>query len=452
MKQRGDAKALCEQGKQFEHTGNLLLACDAFQSALRYAKTKQERLEADQQVARVSALMECTSFRPADYARSLHKAVSIYCYGRSGTHFLKSLLDGHPSIILSMLDGTKIWSLWDDMLSQGKAWSVAQLIETIFTVFPAEFNEGTMHEKLKMDGMCSLGDEQDGIFSIDKARFAEHFSAIVQSVSEIEDVTFLYQAVQLAASWALGRKHDFSRGIPVIVEGGIHFCTNHVQTKQFLQAFPSATLLQMVRNPAIAFASALKYQLHSGKTSLYNLCYQLVSLFHEPPLGPSGNNTYLVRLEDLHLYPRQTLMLVCDCLGIDWNDSLLHSTFVGMKWWNTSTSDQISGFTTHTISKTYDELLSPFDKQRLQAMLRVKYEAWGYPLNEWTSDDPPEEWLKIPFKFEALFSQDEATLATNRKMIHKLLLKQLNEERCRDDNDRGEYKACLLSPERTGAI
>ncbi|MDQ0897550.1 sulfotransferase [Paenibacillus sp. V4I7] len=279
--------------------------------------------------------------------------------------------------------------------------------------------------------------------------FAAHFTEIVHAVRDIPDERFLYQAIQLAAAQALGRIYDFKKGIPVIVEGGIHFGTNIEQTRRLVQLFPAAKLIHAVRDPVIAFASAMNYQLRSGHATVYNLCYQLYSLFQAVPAYEQWiERTYVVRLEDLHTRSLETLQLICGCLDIGWSDTLLISTFGGKKWWNTLTSEVLSGFTTRTISKTYDELLTQFDKLRFRIMLRSKYDSWGYPINDETEtlEKPIEDLLELPFAFEKEYARDELTLKAKNKIIRKLLRKQMSIQ------IPYERKVHVLSPEMLVSI
>lgn len=437
---------LLELGSLYEKQGRLLEANDLYRRAKRSAVSSEYMPEIEKDLARIHMLMERAVFTKRDYAASLNKVVSIYCYGRSGTHLIKSLLDGHPNIILTMLNGMEIFKLWQSTIKPSEgSMDKEEIVDAIFKTFPDEFNEGCILEEPKQNGMCALGEGRDQIFTIDRVQFKTAFLEITES-ADLMDKAFFYQAVQLAASCAMGRTYDFTSELPVIIEGGIHFGTSVAETEQFIELFPFAKLFHMIRNPVIAFASALNYQLHAGKASVYNLCFQLQALFHGVPVSARWTDrTYLVKLEDLHVKPEATLELICKHLGIDWDESLLHSTFGGMKWWNSLTSEVVSGFNTRTISKSYDELLSSFDKFRLESMLRIKYRAWGYPGHDYYNYDNLMELLAFPFKFEKQYGEFIENPAIIRTMVHRLCMKLLAEEHELGDTDRLEYQVQLLS-------
>jgi hypothetical protein len=409
LRQPDDAVLLLQLGGIAERRQRSLEAGDWYRRALRTSVKDQQRKQAEDGVARVKERITVVPLSLRECAMSLNKVVSVYCYGRSGTHLVKSLLDGHPDVIVTMLDGPRIFELWNEQVKdhEGRL-DVEVLIGTIFDTFEELFNEGVTYDEPRMNGMCTLGVNRDELFTLDRARF-KHYFAQIMSNGDKPDMKLFYQAVQLSAAYALGRTYDFTEGIPVIVEGGIHFGTRVEETERLVKLFPQTVLLHVVRNPVIAFASALKFQLASGQANLYNLSFQIVSLFQSVPASAEWTSrTAVMKLEDLHTEPRATLDLLCGTLGIEWNDSLLQSTFGGKKWWNTLTSALVSGFNTKTISNSYDELLSSFDKFRLESMLRVKYKAWGYESHDYDNDDQLNEMLKLPFKFEQLWSDQES--------------------------------------------
>ena len=447
LRQPSDTALLLQLAGIVERRQRWLEAGDLYRRALRATPSEQQRLQAENGASRIRERLDAAPVSLRDCAKSLYKAVSVYCYGRSGTHLVKSLLDGHPDIILTMLDGTRIFELWNDRLKDHEGTLDAEaLTGVIFETFRDLFNEGEVYDEPKMNGMCSLGEERNELFTLDRERFKHYFTQIV-SDGDKPDMKLFYQAVQLSAAYSLGRTFDFAEGIPVIVEGGIHFGTRVEETERLVKLFPHAVLLHVVRNPVIAFASALKFQLAAGQANLYNLSFQIVSLFQSVPAEDEWTSrTAVMKLEDLHTRSRETLELLCGTLGIRWSDVLLQSTFGGKKWWNTLTSAQVSGFNTKTISNSYDELLSSFDKFRLESMLRVKYRAWGYESHEYDNEEQLFEMLKLPFKFERLWSEQETERASNRAMIQRLFAKLLREERARGTDDRAEYRVKLLSP------
>lgn len=465
LREPEELSVLQELGALCEQQGRMLEALDLYARAERLAGASGEGRLLARECERLRALIGSMQLTKRDYAASLNKVVSIYCYGRSGTHLLKSLLDGHSKVMVTMLSGPELIKLWrQEVEPRGGRPDMEALAEAIFAAFPGEFNEGCVMEEPRMNGMCALGEQRDQLFTIDRARFREELLDMAETVDEL-DMKLFYQTVQLAAFIALGGSCKPEEGeLPLMVEGGIHFGTNVSDTAQLLELFPYASLLHMVRNPAIAFGSALNYQLKSDKATLYNLCFQLQSLFHGVPAKPEwAEQTYVLRLEDVHAQPEATLRLLSVYLGIRWEDSLLRSTFGGLKWWNSLTSELLSGFTDRTVSKTYDELLSPLDKAKLARMLRVKYHAWGYASEggrgeesacseQSTREGEPGdgekllyEQLKEPFRFEPLYEAATGQSGAVRTVIYRLCVKLLAAEQQADERERAEYKALLLS-------
>jgi hypothetical protein len=441
------AELLLRRAGECERSGKLLEANDAYLRALRHADEIEERQEAERGAARMSRELDRRTPSPVECAKSMNKAISLYCYGRSGTHFLKSLLDGHPQIVLTMLDGTKLLELWEEKLKRSLPLNSDAIADAVMEKLPFEFNEGRVYKEPQLNGMCSMGESKDYVFRIDRIRFREGLRKFL-GAEEAPDAKLFYQAVQLAAAYGLGRTYDFRKGIPTIVEGGIHFGLYIQETERLLALFPDLRLLYMVRRPDIAFASALKFQLKSGQANIYNLCFQLkLVLQHTPAMPHWIDRTLAIRLEDLHRGPHTILKSLCDALDLDWSDTLLGSTFGGVKWWNTTTSAAVSGFNTITTSNEYGELLSDEDKKRLERFLWRKYKAWGYADASPAEGEDLQELLSVPFKFEAQYGGNPSELGTNRMMIRRILSQFALEDRALDQSnaDLHQVKPICLS-------
>ncbi len=434
-------------GYVYERQGCLLEANDAYIRALRQAGGEDDIYSTRKNISRISDIIKGTSFSKADYAKSLYKVVSVYCYGRSGTHFFKSLLDNHPETIVTMLNGIKILNLWDSEIKDKiNDLSYEYIIDKIFEVLHTEFNDGKVYNEPKLNGMYVMGENRNEFYCINRAKFKQEFINIIKGYDSL-DARFFYQAVQLAASYALGRNYDFTKGIPVIIEGGIHFSTYANLTQQLLNVFPYTKFIHMIRKPTESVASTVRSLAKSGLGDINLLCSNLVILLHRVPVSVDWvSRTYLIKLEDLHTKSRETLQLVCDHLDISWNDHLFESTFGGIKWWNTITSEVVSGFNTITISKTHDDVLSSFDKFRLECLLRVKYKAWGYESFNFFDFETLKKLFEYPFKFEKLYAKSEDEYNLNRRIICRNFLKYLKEENSLGDIDRYEYNVKLLSP------
>ena len=85
-----------------------------------------------------------------------------------------------------------------------------------------------------------------------------------------------------------------------------------------------------------------------------------------------------VRLEDLHANPKKTLNAICGWLGIPWHESLMESTFNGIKYWNVAGSIQTSGFNQDITAEAFKSFISPFDRWRLELLFHDRFSAFGY--------------------------------------------------------------------------
>lgn len=449
LKENSDScSLLCELGDLYRQTGRMLEAKDSYIRAGVHVQNESDKKLCQEKIEQISEAMKACSYKDEDYAKSLNKVVSIYCYGRSGTHFFKSLLDGHPKIILTMLNGTKILRLWDT-LSMQQGQNVFQedlegVTAQIFETFQDLFNEGKEYFEAQLNGMCSMGEERNEVFTIDKERFRYKFANIIK-FSGIVDKKFFYQAVQLAAAYGIGYEYDFTTGIPVIVEGGIHFSKSDKATEELLEVFPYTRLLHMVRKPVIAFASSLKFLIKSNQATADNLTANVMAMFADIPMKEEwADRTRIIKLEELHLKSKEILQAFCNFMDIKWSETLLQSTFGGIKWWNTSTSVTLSGFNTKTISNTYDELLSSFDRFRLELLLQSKYEAWNYETFEIGCYEEVNALYKEPFKFEQFFIHNVTDSNMIKKIMNKLFYKQLRYIMNTPKEEQADYKGRMI--------
>jgi hypothetical protein len=75
----------------------------------------------------------------------------------------------------------------------------------------------------------------------------------------------------------------------------------------------------------------------------------LYSIYPYPTARPGWS--VAVRLEDLHLRPRDTLSALCGWLELRWDDCLLSSTFAGKRWWNRPGMRRVNGFSRAIIGR-----------------------------------------------------------------------------------------------------
>jgi len=148
--------------------------------------------------------------RPED----LRRVVSIHYYGRSGSLFLQSLLDGHPQVV--MLPGTylagfyRFWEMFGQLPALKLLGAFITNYDVLFDarspvpVFEVGRNVGTTL------GFDRMGENQDRALGVDRDEFMEIMLAHVIRVCDDPNVDrlprrFFLQAIHAAYAQALGR-------------------------------------------------------------------------------------------------------------------------------------------------------------------------------------------------------------------------------------------------------
>ncbi len=347
--------------------------------------------------------------------RRAERVVSIHYYGRSGSIFLQSLLDGHPDVLTfpaNYLGG--FYSFWNEYGDRSPLHIVKAFLhhyEVLFDPTSAEevFDVGPYAgQEYDFDKM---GPNHDEALGVDRERFRDILLA--KCLIEVKDFEngrlerkFFLQALHVAYAEALGR--DLTGRQPLIV---FQAHTPHIDVIEMLFAdfVPKIRFLHSVRDPINTMASWFNEMMrflddpplvlprrtlgrsidHAKPILSQHLNKDIIDqrLETDPDTQRAiewvAENSRAVRLEDLHTKPRETLEKICAWLELDWHDCLLESTFDGKLWhWSTG-GRTVSGFQTATIKQQHSDAVSWYDRLRLRFFFADKYDAWDYPLAPW---------------------------------------------------------------------
>ena len=362
--------------------------------------------------------------------RTIERAVSIHYYGRGGSFFLQSLLDGHPDVLTfpaNYLCGYFVF--WDEFGHLPAVELCAAFVDCYDVLFDPrsqtpvlgagagiglEFNFTAMGERHSE----ALGVDRD-LFAFTLLRLLKH--EIADAMTETVARKFFFQALHVAYAEALGRQFDSPNPLIVFQAHNPFF---HAIDQLFSDFGPDLKCLHSVREPLQTLASWYRSMREDEGVDDLDLPRDTLvrALAHASPiftwthhLSPdfqgvgryvemNQRNSRAVRLEDLHQAPEETTQRLCHWLGIDWHQALLASTFDGKLWHWKVRGETLSGFQSQTISRRHDDVLSGFDRLRLRFLLADKHAAWGYGLPAWFGLTPLRLlafglWL-LPFRME----------------------------------------------------
>ena len=350
----------------------------------------------------------------------LRRVVSIHYYGRSGSLFLQSLLDNHPELL--MIPGTYMtgfYRFWEMFGQLPAIKMMAAFITNYDVLFDARSPIPVFHVGANAGislGFDAMGDGQDHTLGVDQGVFIECLLAHVVRVcsdpnTERISRRYFLQAVHVAYAEALGREIPSKDPVLVLQTHNPYFEEVEALYEDFGEGIK---FLHCLREPVQTLGSWYAHwwevctgtnpkgapqQLQLAGASMARGIDRAKPIFaqyahHFPNESRSRDiiawaieNTRGVRLEDLHDHPRETLERVIAWLGIEWNDSLLHSTFDGFPWqFRTTGGVTVKGFQTTTISKKHHRFIPVLDRLRLQLLFADAYETWGYsihPLLTW---------------------------------------------------------------------
>ena len=349
-------------------------------------------------------------------ADSLESVAAIVYHGRSGTMFFQSLLDYHPQIL--MMPGTFVMTYhnwWDERECANL--SIDQVIDRFVTDFEVLFNVNalTCPQNNNNPGIWAnfhtMGESRKEVLEADKDVFLRVVAENIPYGKTFNRKLF-FQAVHLAYAVAIGQDIKTSSQAPWIV---FHLhAADPGRAHKIVEDFPSAVFFHTVREPVQSLGSRLKQVMSPFNTDGGSTVEELVHRIQAHYMGGGAilpqcyPNSYAIKLEDLKSNTQGTLLKVCQTLGIDWNDSLLDSTFGGLTWWNVSGAAQSGAFDKKSINKRHEDLFTEFDRLRLRILAQELNQAWNYDHEIWESDVEYIEMLGHPFKFERTLFADDA--------------------------------------------
>ena len=370
---------------------------------------------------------------------SLTRIVAIMVAGRAGSGLMYSLLDSHPSILSTpdvlMMGYYQFW------LEHGHL-PAEELVESFIDYYAVMFDarkpskcDRTGSQVGLFCGFDSLGEKRDQVLTADVKIFSKTIFHYLPTGKAVTRRTF-FLALHVAYADAIGHSVDNDP----IIAFGLHI--NHaLSVKMFIEDFPAAQFLHMVREPIQTVGSGFKnyWQLGTRKPGLFYGCILGRFLSGYPVWEGFHAQSCAVRLEDLHRRPREVMLALCGWLGIPWSTVLLKSTVNGLKWWNDKSTMQVSGFSEAILSQKFTSYLSRFDKFRLKILFHYRFSSWGYFRNDaWLARRRIVKilcvpLLALPFKAEWLMLRHATSsrrdifrhvywyIVTRRLMINQIL-------------------------------
>ena len=365
--------------------------------------------------------------------------IALLPFGRSGSLFLHSLFDGHPDI--ATLPGIyfKGWfgmNSWQQVApdlscSDWRERLVAMVIKKHLPLFDANNKQnvpgkpfGDSNWLSKDLGFMEMGNDRSWPFIVDQNAFAATFLNLLQMHESI-DIKRCFELIHRAFEIAI-RCNEGDGSKP---NGHIFYHIHNpdlFERAHFLQHYPQAILLHLMRNPVQSLESWLllvdlgnryshvdcedsKFE-NSGQlknwSQVVNKVVTMAINMRLPDNRLPGRRG--VRLEDVKQNPRKTMPKLAAWMGISDHAVLYESSFCGLQYWGPSSkaTGKITGFDTKAIDQPLGRLFGPKDVVIFETLFWPLASLYRYSdLNAEGFHRRLKEirpWLDEPLEFENL--------------------------------------------------
>lgn len=420
-------------------------------------------------------LHDCPSY-VGPHPGNVNEIIPVCFYGRSGTTFFMSLLDGHPEIITAGdCEFREYFKRFDFIVGNGVVQN--QLRNALLHYARnLEYEGKNCNNYVEIGGrrihipatLCFANEKPEngelfyippkeddeykyqgpyiGYFISIFLKMVERFFGDVNKVSLSEKDFFVIFI--LAYNWSIGRQYSESASK---IAWNMHIpCSTVARNAQ--SKFPKITLIHMIRKPLQSLGSHFKRYMNPTKGMEPNIPVHayVVKLFAEQLNGDTpliecrpADDEFAIRLEDIHSSPRETLGNIAGRLGVAWSGSLLESAFFGkvLEWKGSSYRQTIVGFSTEHLKDDHPDIFSAEDARFIESLFYDNYKKWGYKLsNDITyeeSRDYVSKRIPVPMKMEVLCWEKSCQEGVSRVEVVKSynLLRDALEKRIIDGGE-----------------
>jgi hypothetical protein len=361
------------------------------------------------------------------------------CYGRGGSFFLHSLLDGHPQVMSLPPYMMNLAQHIIDTLTLDNMAFAEQFVDDYRNLFTDDLSLCSSNKYINIDN--NVARTQTGLLNLDPNIFSKLLCHELGNIEACFKTRFI--AIHTTIYKALGI--DTKDKTTIFYQ--LH--TPHYQImRQLRDSFGYLKVCHSVRDPIATFIrmcmshcndlqNSDDYQSAIGVARVES-CFRHF-LYAGCDLTDNENSSSLaIKLESLHAEPKKLLLAVCEFLNITWHDILLKETINHGQNWQGIIGDT-TGFNlekTLANNQKYRNFMTEFDLIRLEKIARARLIKWQYPLHY--------EQHKIKLDFEAPYSfelfpytkpdsiveqQDTAIISEvlpHRGELHRAILKTIN--------------------------
>lgn len=347
-------------------------------------------------------------------------------FGRSGSLFFHSLFDGHPDVWTLPGIYLKGWFGRDrwERLPRGNSsvdWRerlTKRILAEYQPLFDARCKRNVPGKPmdstwLAMDlGFMDMGEDRSQRLEVNQDKFAAVFQSLL-APRESVDAKACFELIHEAFEITVRGDEDASRAVGRHIFFHIHN-PDPFELGGFLQHYPQARLLHIVRNPVQSLESWMMMDAaQEGASNLHRLngwnkmidkvigmFMDMWSPFNDSPLCRG------VRLEDVKRQPEKIMSQLASWMGIKDHPSLYEASFCGLPYWGPTSklTGKITGFDAKAIDLPVGRLLGQRDIKIFETLFWPLSRVYGYTeldeagFGRLLSEIRP--WLEEPLEFE----------------------------------------------------
>ncbi|MCW8901349.1 MAG: sulfotransferase [Gammaproteobacteria bacterium] len=306
------------------------------------------------------------------------EGVSLITMPRAGSEYLQSLLDGHPEILVFILN-IQFFSVY--LRNSESAADGIIKIEPVNFIYEFVGKELRRFKGIynKAERLDQLGKNGNQVLDIDLQEFICHFLSILGN----EETTIKNIFLSIFGAYHLSVGRDIFRTNIIF-----HHAHYYGEALLFEEVFPEAKMICCIRDPRASIKSMV-YNFKKNVPEHYNYYMYFNSL---KVIDEISNEVFtkcqssrvskclFVKLENM---PREDeLEKILDFIGVSFSPSVLVSTWAGLEWGGDKASGKAFNPTEKwSIDRSYNnwkEELSTIDKIQLESAFQKFLNDFGY--------------------------------------------------------------------------
>ena len=300
--------------------------------------------------------------------------VLLIAVGRAGSDFFHSLLDEHSQIV-QFPGYLNIHEFWNKSLCKN---SVNDIIHEFIWSTSSSHHIGIFKSYYnKTERWEQLGDNRDEYFEVNIDIFINHFICLMNK-KKLNSKNF-FIAIHTAYALTIGIDINKTK----ILFYNIHHI---VKLKDFKKDFDKFSIIATIRYPINTISSSVNNYLQNSEQSSYGISMGniLSRIYYETEeIDEYSIDITIIKLEDLHIFSVEILNNFCKKYKLEFQNSLMKSTFGGKKWWGDRVSGKfLDGFNNNITKDKGDENFFWYDRFMIESILYDRMNHYSYkPLN-----------------------------------------------------------------------